>query len=574
MRKYKGGRRGKSKRCWSGGAAPLNDTSMLAPGNQNLAQGRQYLTEHANQHGGAAVSLASAAPVGDTGMLDDSLRATARIGVLDQSMQAIQGMKDQSGGSRRRRKMYGGAAVSLASAAPVGDTGMLDDSLRATARIGVLDQSMQAIQGMKDQAGGSRRRRKMHGGDITTDQLGATQMTAQATQQLTEPIKQLGASGPNAVQVAQVAGQIVVQAVNAATQVATQAVIQGAQAAVEKAAKTAAPPTARGGGVTPAVLNNPMSSIPRSQRGGKKKEQLGGLAPPMPPPTPLTNPSDAVVAAAQATKAAMSAAMSAAVARGGGRKKQKTVRSRSGRKKQKGVRSRSRSSRKRHKTMWGCGDFNSISTDVAVPILQQQLMLQRADAAAYAKRQDLEGLQFQISRAFAKQDADRMALGLPAKEAALALTASAADEQRRILEDLRTTTPPGPPSPALWDAIHELDKAEHKYSTTLGSTTAMNAARKTLKDVAAAERAKFIIAQRGGKRSGKRSGKHFTHKNIMKAINKLMKKHRGGAHSLSNAADYGSPGMLLSPGAEARALAGMNPEWKLATDPTSFAPKM
>jgi len=32
--------------------------------------------------------------------------------------------------------------------------------------------------------------------------------------------------------------------------------------------------------------------------------------------------------------------------------------------------------------------------------------------------------------------------------------------------------------------------------------------------------------------------------------------------------------MLLSPADEARALGGMNPEWKLATDPTAFAPKM
>lgn len=39
-------------------------------------------------------------------------------------------------------------------------------------------------------------------------------------------------------------------------------------------------------------------------------------------------------------------------------------------------------------------------------------------------------------------------------------------------------------------------------------------------------------------------------------------------------ADVGSPGMLLSPGQEARALESMNPEWKLATDPNSFAPNL
>ena len=46
----------------------------------------------------------------------------------------------------------------------------------------------------------------------------------------------------------------------------------------------------------------------------------------------------------------------------------------------------------------------------------------------------------------------------------------------------------------------------------------------------------------------------------------------GGAHSMSPS-DYGAPGMLLSPDQEARALGGMNPEWKLASDPRAFAPK-
>jgi hypothetical protein len=49
---------------------------------------------------------------------------------------------------------------------------------------------------------------------------------------------------------------------------------------------------------------------------------------------------------------------------------------------------------------------------------------------------------------------------------------------------------------------------------------------------------------------------------------------RGGAAltPLGHAADFGSPGMLLSPNQEAQALAGMNPEWKLASDPGAFKP--
>lgn len=50
---------------------------------------------------------------------------------------------------------------------------------------------------------------------------------------------------------------------------------------------------------------------------------------------------------------------------------------------------------------------------------------------------------------------------------------------------------------------------------------------------------------------------------------------RGGAAlSLANAQDFRAPGMLLTPGQEAAALGGMNPEWKLATDPNSFAPNL
>jgi hypothetical protein len=83
------------------------------PMNQSLAQGVEYAKIHANQHGGAAVSLAAAAPVGDTGMLDSSLRAIARIAPLDQAVNQIQGMSDQSGGGKRkgRKSMFNGKTM-------------------------------------------------------------------------------------------------------------------------------------------------------------------------------------------------------------------------------------------------------------------------------------------------------------------------------------------------------------------------------------------------------------------------------------------------------------------------------
>jgi hypothetical protein len=48
----------------------------------------------------------------------------------------------------------------------------------------------------------------------------------------------------------------------------------------------------------------------------------------------------------------------------------------------------------------------------------------------------------------------------------------------------------------------------------------------------------------------------------------------GAAYSIANPQAVGTPGMLLSPGQEAAALTGMNPEWKLAMDPNSFAPNL
>lgn len=90
-----------SRRCWSGGApASVDDTSMNASSKLSLAQGGDYAAIHAKQHGGMA-------PVGYTGVLDDSLRATARVAVLDESMGAIQGMSDQAGGGRRRKGKKG-----------------------------------------------------------------------------------------------------------------------------------------------------------------------------------------------------------------------------------------------------------------------------------------------------------------------------------------------------------------------------------------------------------------------------------------------------------------------------------
>ena len=103
----KAGRRAASRKMMYGGR---RSSCMMRGGNPaalSLAQGKEYAQIHAAQHGGAAVSLAAAAPVGYTGMLDDSLRATARVLPLDQSVSAIQGLSDQSGGGSKKRGRRG-----------------------------------------------------------------------------------------------------------------------------------------------------------------------------------------------------------------------------------------------------------------------------------------------------------------------------------------------------------------------------------------------------------------------------------------------------------------------------------
>ena len=77
--------------------AELVDTSMKSATTASLNQGADFFGYHKAQHGGQA-------PVGYTGMLEDSLRGSARIAPLDVSLGEIRGMKDQVGGARKGRK--------------------------------------------------------------------------------------------------------------------------------------------------------------------------------------------------------------------------------------------------------------------------------------------------------------------------------------------------------------------------------------------------------------------------------------------------------------------------------------
>ena len=81
--------------------------------------------------------------------------------------------------------------------------------------------------------------------------------------------------------------------------------------------------------------------------------------------------------------------------------------------------------------------------------------------------------------------------------------------------------------------------------------------------------------QAGGAR--RRKGRKMSHKGSKKSRktsrkSRKTRKMRGGAAYDSNPAPFGGPSMLLDSSQMGKALSGMNAEWKLAEDPSSFAP--
>jgi hypothetical protein len=84
--------------------APVDASYSLEGSNLSLAQGNEYLKAHAAQHGGGSIPLVNSAPVGYTGMLDDSLRVAARVAPLDQAISASTSAGNTMSGGARRRK--------------------------------------------------------------------------------------------------------------------------------------------------------------------------------------------------------------------------------------------------------------------------------------------------------------------------------------------------------------------------------------------------------------------------------------------------------------------------------------
>jgi len=82
--------------------------------------------------------------------------------------------------------------------------------------------------------------------------------------------------------------------------------------------------------------------------------------------------------------------------------------------------------------------------------------------------------------------------------------------------------------------------------------------------------------RKGTNRRSRKGTKRHSRKGRKRNASGRFLKMRGGAAqpSLDLAAPSNAPGMLLDARAEANAVRGMNPEWNLASNPNSFAPRV
>ena len=82
-----------------GGMAPVSyHLSGSWPSRMSLGQGADYFKYHEGQHGGAAPFPGS---IGQ--MLPEALRGPAHIDGIDKAIADVRGLKDQAGGKRKRR---------------------------------------------------------------------------------------------------------------------------------------------------------------------------------------------------------------------------------------------------------------------------------------------------------------------------------------------------------------------------------------------------------------------------------------------------------------------------------------
>ncbi len=78
--------------------APVGDDSLRGPSNMSLAQGQQYASFHANQHGGALSGGPYPGVVTEEALISPQMAISARTAPLNAALNEIRGMSDQAGG--------------------------------------------------------------------------------------------------------------------------------------------------------------------------------------------------------------------------------------------------------------------------------------------------------------------------------------------------------------------------------------------------------------------------------------------------------------------------------------------
>jgi hypothetical protein len=177
QRKTKNRRRSRRNRRTSrkmrGGFAQLNgsnlsNTSMDSASNLSLAQGTNYGSIHKDQHGGQNMGSMALPPMNSSNMGSSNMGSmntgytnTGSMNMGSSNMGSMNTGYTNTGYTNTGSMNTGmPPKLQMGGVAPVGDQGLLDDSLRTSAHLGPLDRSLAEIAGMSDQAGGRRRRRR------------------------------------------------------------------------------------------------------------------------------------------------------------------------------------------------------------------------------------------------------------------------------------------------------------------------------------------------------------------------------------------------------------------------------
>ena len=106
-RKHKTHRRRTHRRSTRrrGGMAPVNyHLSGSWPSRMSLGQGADYFKYHVGQHGGGALAMGPYPAAVESPGLPEALRGPAHIGGIDKAIRDVAGLKDQAGGKRRKHR--------------------------------------------------------------------------------------------------------------------------------------------------------------------------------------------------------------------------------------------------------------------------------------------------------------------------------------------------------------------------------------------------------------------------------------------------------------------------------------